>query len=191
VPEFLSRGDLYESWQKLTFRLTHFRVKLCLKYRPMRTTMRPVRLSDGRGDEVRRENGEIIRAWRERRGMTQHDLASALGLRAQTVSGWERGEYDPRPSVVIQMDAELEAGGELVALYGLSEARVSMAGRFDTVDAKLDEVIAMLKALHASDDIRRLSASEREAAADAVLEAGEERRRRSRRSAPPDRPAPL
>jgi transcriptional regulator with XRE-family HTH domain len=153
--------------------------------------MRPVRLSDGRGDEVRRENGEIIRAWRERRGMTQHDLASALGLRAQTVSGWERGEYDPRPSVVIQMDAELEAGGELVALYGLSEARVSMAGRFDTVDAKLDEVIAMLKALHASDDIRRLSASEREAAADAVLEAGEERRRRSRRSAPPDRPAPL
>lgn len=35
--------------------------------------------------------GEHIRAWREERGLTQSQLASALGIYANTLARWEQG----------------------------------------------------------------------------------------------------
>ena len=40
--------------------------------------------------------GREIRELRERRGLTQHQLADALGTSARTVGNWERGESVPR-----------------------------------------------------------------------------------------------
>lgn len=41
-------------------------------------------------------NGDEIRQQREARGMTQSQLATALGVGARTIGGWERGETVPK-----------------------------------------------------------------------------------------------
>lgn len=41
--------------------------------------------------------GAEIRAFRERLGMTQQELADALGVHYMTVGRWERGEMEPSP----------------------------------------------------------------------------------------------
>lgn len=68
-----------------------------------------------------RETGAALRAWRKRRGLTQDQLARRLtgSYTGSSVSGWERGDYDPRPSAVIELDEALEADGAIISLYGL------------------------------------------------------------------------
>lgn len=61
--------------------------------------------------------GEALRAWRESRGLSQGQLAAALGKRQSTISGWERGR-DPR-------SASLEA---LIEFYGAESASKLLAG---------------------------------------------------------------
>lgn len=39
--------------------------------------------------------GDKIRALREARGLSQNDLAEALGINQSTVSNWERGKIEP------------------------------------------------------------------------------------------------
>lgn len=41
--------------------------------------------------------GKTLRAWRERRGWTQGELARKLGVQLLTVSRWERKISDPQP----------------------------------------------------------------------------------------------
>jgi DNA-binding transcriptional regulator YiaG len=40
-------------------------------------------------------NGELVKGLRRHLGFSQRDLAKELGVRQQTVSEWERGEYEP------------------------------------------------------------------------------------------------
>ena len=58
------------------------------------------------------EYGELLRAWRERRGLSQRALAAALGVNSGIIS---RLENDPRPPV--RYDQTLR----ISALLGLSE----------------------------------------------------------------------
>lgn len=46
-----------------------------------------------------------IRAWREARGLSQKDLAEALGVRQATVSRWESGD---RPATMPLVRLALE-----------------------------------------------------------------------------------
>lgn len=41
-------------------------------------------------------DGEAVQALRRRLGLTQAEMAAALGVRQQTVSEWETGAYRPR-----------------------------------------------------------------------------------------------
>lgn len=50
---------------------------------------------------------EEVKAWRERMGWSQEQLADALGVHAMTVSKWERGEQDHAPYLSLAL-AELE-----------------------------------------------------------------------------------
>lgn len=45
-------------------------------------------------------DSEQIRGLRSRLGLTQQELAEALGVRQQTVSEWETGSYRPRGASV-------------------------------------------------------------------------------------------
>ena len=47
-------------------------------------------------DTISNEPGSI-RAYRDRAGLTQAQLAAALGVDAGTVARWERGELNPPP----------------------------------------------------------------------------------------------
>jgi DNA-binding transcriptional regulator YiaG len=52
-----------------------------------------------------------VRALREHLGLTQTQLSEELGVRQQTVSEWERGQYAPRGASarLLQMVAERAA----------------------------------------------------------------------------------
>ena len=52
--------------------------------------------------------GETLRLRREERGLGQEQLATALGVRQQTVSRWEHGLALPRPSRVVELARLLE-----------------------------------------------------------------------------------
>jgi DNA-binding transcriptional regulator YiaG len=41
------------------------------------------------------DTARMIRAWRQRAGLTQEDLAHALGVTFSTVSRWENGHVRP------------------------------------------------------------------------------------------------
>ena len=51
---------------------------------------------------------ERIRALRQHMGLTQVEMAEELGIRQQTVSEWETGQYEPRGTsvTVLRMVAE-------------------------------------------------------------------------------------
>jgi transcriptional regulator with XRE-family HTH domain len=38
---------------------------------------------------------EVLKAWRERRGITQKEAADRLGVAMRTYQGWEGGEQNP------------------------------------------------------------------------------------------------
>jgi transcriptional regulator with XRE-family HTH domain len=41
--------------------------------------------------------GDLLRELRAERGISQEDLAEAIGYSQESVSGWERGLFTPRP----------------------------------------------------------------------------------------------
>jgi DNA-binding XRE family transcriptional regulator len=47
------------------------------------------------GVEVLDRPADLVRTHRERLGLTQQELARALGLNPRTIDRWERGEFAP------------------------------------------------------------------------------------------------
>lgn len=70
-------------------------------------------------------SGKRLRAWRERTGLTQQDLAVRCGLSRFQVSRWETGENKPEPAALGRLVRGLaEALGRPVGsdrVFGLDE----------------------------------------------------------------------
>jgi transcriptional regulator with XRE-family HTH domain len=64
--------------------------------------------------ELFRLVGKQIKLLRERKGMTQRQLAEAIGYSEDLVSSVERGRRIPQPEFLVAVDKELDAGGLLV-----------------------------------------------------------------------------
>lgn len=47
--------------------------------------------------------GEKIREYRERKGMTQRDLAASIGVDASAVSLWESGKTAPTANNIVKL----------------------------------------------------------------------------------------
>jgi transcriptional regulator with XRE-family HTH domain len=56
----------------------------------------------GRGVQV---TPDQILAWRLERGLTQNELARALGVEERTVRRWESGERVPPPFLALALEA--------------------------------------------------------------------------------------
>ncbi len=68
----------------------------------MYTLLKQVEMTKAQWDRER------IRALRQHMGLTQVEMAEHLGIRQQTVSEWETGQYEPRGTsvTVLRMVAE-------------------------------------------------------------------------------------
>lgn len=82
-------------------------------------------------------NGPSIRAAREAAGLTQQELANALGVTLRTVGNWERGETVPRSregAIRRVLRDQLAAGApDVVSLTQASDAELlgEIARRFE------------------------------------------------------------
>ena len=93
------RGALQaRAWLDVDYRVESIELEAA-DYRSGRITFRKLGLY-----ELRREEGqvvwtgEMIRALRQRLGLSQMELADELGMRQQTISEWENSVYMPRRS---------------------------------------------------------------------------------------------
>jgi peptidoglycan/xylan/chitin deacetylase (PgdA/CDA1 family)/DNA-binding XRE family transcriptional regulator len=75
------------------------------------------------------ESGVMLRQWRERAGMTQSALASAMGIDANTIDRWEWGEALPTP----------EQANILAAVLGLPPDLLTTASATDSTVSEIDE----------------------------------------------------
>lgn len=70
---------------------------------------------------------KTIKGIRQRHGWTQEELAARLGTDAVTVSRWERGISNPRPSAVARLDAmKVPMSDDLSALIDKVGAAVAI-----------------------------------------------------------------
>jgi DNA-binding transcriptional regulator YiaG len=56
-------------------------------------------------------DAEKIRALRQHMKLTQTDMADQLGIRQQTVSEWETGEYQPRGATLKMLSIVADRSG--------------------------------------------------------------------------------
>ncbi|MEU8587567.1 helix-turn-helix transcriptional regulator [Streptomyces sp. NPDC048664] len=71
---------------------------------------------DEESSGVLRAVGKVIKMYRERVGMTQADLGSAIGYSEEQVSSVERGRRAPKAVFLERADQVLQAGGMITAL---------------------------------------------------------------------------
>lgn len=94
-------------------------------------------------EDERRRFGEKLRELRQRRGMTAQELGERLSepKSHQNITGWERGEYPPRRrTVVVELEAILEAPGELTGLLGYASEETALdatEARFSGLESRL------------------------------------------------------
>ena len=113
----------------------------------------------------------MIKAARERAGLTQRELAKALGISAATMCGYEAGDHAPRPETLLRI-ADL-CGVTTAFLLGregergASDEAMALARAFDRLDSfGRDAVKALMEA-----ELRRVRAQavpEAEEASEAV-----------------------
>ncbi|MFE9612984.1 helix-turn-helix domain-containing protein [Streptomyces sp. NPDC006012] len=65
---------------------------------------------------VLRTVGKVVKMWRERKGLTQADLGTAIGYSEEQVSSVERGRRAPKSQLLETADQVLEAGGMIAGL---------------------------------------------------------------------------
>jgi transcriptional regulator with XRE-family HTH domain len=99
---------------------------------------------DDESTAVLRTVGRIIKMWRERKGLTQAELGTAIGYGEEQVSSVERGRRAPKPQFLEAADKVLGAGGMIAALEkDVEEARYPKKVRdLKNLEAKAVEICA-------------------------------------------------
>ncbi|MEU3165984.1 helix-turn-helix domain-containing protein [Streptosporangium sp. NPDC006930] len=88
------------------------------------------------------EFGHALRAWRERRELSLRDLAERVRWHFSLIGKWEQGKNRPPVEAIMALDAELEAGGELMAQalrVAMADADQARKGTVEAKASKLDE----------------------------------------------------
>ncbi len=80
--------------------------------------------------ERRREIGRRIREWRQRRGLSQIEVATIAGITQGSLSNYELGKRDVPLSTLLGIVAALDIGvGELLGIPQIVVVRDSRLGR--------------------------------------------------------------
>jgi transcriptional regulator with XRE-family HTH domain len=122
--------------------------------------------------------GHELQRLRKARGLSQQDLAVAIGMTAAAVTQWETGKITPRRSTAALIDAALGTDDQVLALFG-----------YATPAAAGDELTRRIDALERSNarlegEVRSLARLVKELGRRAERDA-ERRTRQARRATPP------
>jgi transcriptional regulator with XRE-family HTH domain len=106
--------------------------------------MEPYDGDDEESAAVLRTIGRIVKTYRERKGLTQAELGTAIGYSEEQVSSVERGRRAPSEAFLEKADAVLEAGGLIAGLKkDAEEARYPKKVRdLAKLEAKAVEICA-------------------------------------------------
>lgn len=121
------------------------------------------------GNDELAKIGRELKRRRVAARLTQRQLGDLVGRTPQSISGYELGDDAPAPDIIEALDSALEAGGDLLARYGL--ALPERSDILAQMDAKLDEILELVRAFAVPPAERRLSSAEREASADQAIRA--------------------
>jgi transcriptional regulator with XRE-family HTH domain len=106
-------------------------------------------------NEQRRVFARALARARKARGLSQSDVARAVGVTASAVSLWEADETSPRPEIVAKLEAVLGLeDGELTRLLGYlplgvqREATMSVIAALEADPSLTDEQRDLLAALY-------------------------------------------
>ena len=88
--------------------------------RRRKSSKRDVKAGASRKRDAFTPLGQVLRATREQRGLTQKALAGSLGLRQRQISDLERAAMDPRFSTVVDVARALELEVALVPRHLVS-----------------------------------------------------------------------
>lgn len=69
-----------------------------------------------------------MKRYRTLRGISQHDLAVAVGVTTGAISQYERAINTPRRKVAEAIDAQLTASGKVLEAFGYSTGDVTPSG---------------------------------------------------------------
>jgi len=126
---------------------------------------------------VLRTVGKVVKMWRERKGLTQAELGTAIGYSEEQVSSVERGRRAPKPQFLEAADQVLDAGGMITGLKkDVEEARYPKKVRdLAKLEAEAVEICAYDNSvvnglLQTEDYVRAVFCSRRPAFAEDELE---------------------
>jgi len=98
-----------------------------------------------RGDEVNIGNiGTFLRQARKEKGLTQGNVADALGVSAQAVSKWERGENLPDVTYFPDLAKLYDCGVEQILQAGRDEPERQFDNLLKRVQSQMDDVLNSL-----------------------------------------------
>lgn len=93
------------------------------------------------GQRTKTFGSALIRA-RQAAGLTQSQLGAAVSIPQSTLSVWERGDAEPSPEVVFELERALGVkAGSLSRLLGFAPVNVQLASSVEAAilaDPKLD-----------------------------------------------------
>ncbi len=91
--------------------------------------------------------GARIRAYREKCGITQRELAEQIGVQYAVISNWETGRNRPNVDILLKLcDAFCTTADELLGLQksesdGFSPEAIRVAKKFDGAEEKKRKIV--------------------------------------------------
>lgn len=136
-------------------------------------------------EEHRREAGLRLVSLREARGWTQPDLAHESGVSIKTISRFENGKHDGRPSTIKALARALEV--DQFAITGPPPAPLGLGTQNGAAD-QLDRIEAMLRQLLDRFGLSQPEPVDHEREAVRVAKAARDQEREHDQAAPPKAP---
>jgi DNA-binding transcriptional regulator YiaG len=104
-------------------------------------------LEEAEGDKRKRQLAQLVRQARTDAGMSQVDLSEALGLHRNTVQNWELRKGSPELYFREIEEAVGKPAGWFEYQLDPYSRIVDMAGRLDSIDGRIEELVRLVKKL--------------------------------------------
>lgn len=91
-----------------------------------------------------KSGGDILREYREQRGLSQNELGAAVGKSDGAVSQWELGSVTPRRGTAMRIDELLGANGAVLRGFGYAPVTPPDPGPSEPSNSELKALLERL-----------------------------------------------